>query len=883
MRIFSALLAFNLLLTSIANVQAKEEDRLQKPVIPHAHIAQMRAQLKELGFGTLPFDEVAQRVVDTGSPPLAFRLLLDGPEVRFWNTSWANQENAVAEGRLSRLKLVHLAEQAGWGKLTEYPTRDISTAIYRGHPDVVEFILRNWEVKPEEEWWLAEAAEHKQLETVDLFIRLYEKEPWFEKQLPRALSEAIQAEQLPIVKRLLAAGADPNEVNPFDWYNPLQLAIRHKETQILELLLAKGATLDACSAAGLGRLDDLKRLVDEPLPRHLSRSAEPLPMFWAARKGQLACLQYLLAKGDDVNARGRRGWTPLHMAIFSGDAATVELLLAHQADPLAMAEAYYDQIEYLAPMHVAAAVGKLELVQLFVQRGVSPWLRGKQWARDQVDTPLPVANCPSGRSALQLAALRKHPEVVRYLLQLALKELQTDLRQLSEENADTALSVAAAQGEVEFCRQLLAEGVKLEGGASITGTNPLEAAAGAGQSEVVKLLLAAEANPSGTKSDSSSTPLHLAAKEGHTEVVRLLLDAGAAIDTHSLALPVRTDELGGVTFGRNYYVPAPTDGPRPLTLAAQHGHSEVVKLLLARGAQPDLERTESPEPPAKQSPQPRASRPQKVKRSDTPLEALLDYYSGKDDYEQRTAIAKLLIDAGARLDPSRVKDCLEKVAERGDVVRLELLERAGAKISSDDTRLLKTAIEHGNRQFVQALIVRGVLPIALRDYHSYPVKDSSFERATPLMVAMLIEACPDQLLPLRNHFGLPATLTKSFSDPLLHCGELLRYYGGEPLPPDPQWLARAIEKGDLSAVKQLLASGYTPNSMTRSAYPPIYQAVNGGRLEIAQLLVAQGANLESFADGGSGLLTIGPDENPDLPAMMDLLIKLVHHPVLIFG
>jgi len=60
--------------------------------------------------------------------------------------------------------------------------------------------------------------------------------------------------------------------------------------------------------------------------------------------------------------------------------------------------------------------------------------------------------------------------------------------------------------------------------------------------------------------DAGLTPLHLAASACHTNVVALLLDKGAKIDC-----PAK-------------------DGARPLHLAAQEGCADAVNLLLARGA-----------------------------------------------------------------------------------------------------------------------------------------------------------------------------------------------------------------------------------------------------------------------------------------------------------
>lgn len=60
--------------------------------------------------------------------------------------------------------------------------------------------------------------------------------------------------------------------------------------------------------------------------------------------------------------------------------------------------------------------------------------------------------------------------------------------------------------------------------------------------------------------DAEMTPLHLSAAYCHTNVVALLLDKGAKIDSRN------------------------KDGATPLHIAAQEGCVDVIKMLLVRGA-----------------------------------------------------------------------------------------------------------------------------------------------------------------------------------------------------------------------------------------------------------------------------------------------------------
>ena len=75
----------------------------------------------------------------------------------------------------------------------------------------------------------------------------------------------------------------------------------------------------------------------------------PVPDFSMGYVSQDDAAAILLAGGAEVNAKSRRGWTPLHEAFASGRTALVEMLLANKADINAK-----DNLG-LTPLDVAAA------------------------------------------------------------------------------------------------------------------------------------------------------------------------------------------------------------------------------------------------------------------------------------------------------------------------------------------------------------------------------------------------------------------------------------------------------------------------------------------------------------------------------------------------
>jgi ankyrin len=63
----------------------------------------------------------------------------------------------------------------------------------------------------------------------------------------------------------------------------------------------------------------------------------------------------------------------------------------------------------------------------------------------------------------------------------------------------------------------------------------------------------------------------------------------------------------------------------------------------------------------------------------------------------------------------------------------------------------------------------------------------------------------------------------------------------------PMWVA--ARKGNITAVKQHLAAGVHVNAKNESGWTPLHQAVWGGHKETAELLIANGADVNIMTDG----------------------------------
>jgi len=159
-------------------------------------------------------------------------------------------------------------------------------------------------------------------------------EPSTAKAPAISIHDAAAAGDIDAVKQHIAAGADVNE-NVLS--TPLHAAALNGHKEIAELLIAKGADVDAKDALG-----------NTPLYNTIS--------FNAALDGYKEIAELLIQNSADVNAQDKNGNTPLHEAATSGLKEVVELLIANGAD--VNAKKKFGR----TPLHGAATKGIAELL-----------------------------------------------------------------------------------------------------------------------------------------------------------------------------------------------------------------------------------------------------------------------------------------------------------------------------------------------------------------------------------------------------------------------------------------------------------------------------------------------------------------------------------------
>jgi len=273
------------------------------------------------------------------------------------------------------------------------------------------------------------------------------------------------------VKSTLAAGADPNAVEPKAGVPALVLAARAGHSPVIDALLAAGARIEARTADG-----------DTALGA-------------AVRRHQVTAVGALLAHHADSNARQARGALPLVLAAEAGSGDLVAALLAGGAKPSTTDGDGRSALMAAAQRDDVATVAALLKARVDVRQ------------RDL-----------GGKTALALAISAGAKQATAELIPAGALDV-------ADADGVTPLGLVAQRGDLAALDAILKNRPALET-RSRTGNTPLLLAAGAGQVEAIRRLLVVGAKLE-ARNDLGNTPLLAAVTAHQVDAVRVLLAAGA--------------------------------------------------------------------------------------------------------------------------------------------------------------------------------------------------------------------------------------------------------------------------------------------------------------------------------------------------------------------
>ncbi|KAK5996208.1 putative ankyrin repeat protein [Cladobotryum mycophilum] len=456
---------------------------------------------------------------------------------------------------------------------------------------------------------------------------------------------------------------------------PLDCAVFESDWELSKTLIQYGAsiTADTLNAAVWLSTDGMmvRMLIDygvvlEGSPRDLDKSLD-LDHWWLRPKIYRA--DYVLIRAVVKNNRpmlqlllGAAQWQPKTMGValvtasYKHPQLIEDLLKAGASLDEGHGEYNNDFRKHTyTALTTAVSSGQTKLVRTLLQAGAS------------------ADKLPSGGfecTALQIATIRKDPEMIKVLLQAGanvnaaieiLLQAGADVNVPADKDRETALQNAAQKGNLEVIKILLQAGADVNSPATRDfGETALQSVVRQENLEIIEVLLEAGADVNAPAARHRSTALQYAVKEENLEIIKILLQAGANVNAV-------VDKYDGKTILRS---------------AVEKENLEIIKILLQAGADVNA-----------------------------PLEILLqagaDVNAPAAKYEGATAlqyaaingclgIARRLLELGADVNaPAGKRDgrtALEGAAEYGRIDTLHFLLSRGAEVH-----------DHGRSQFIRAV------------------------------------------------------------------------------------------------------------------------------------------------------------------------------------
>lgn len=467
---------------------------------------------------------------------------------------------AVSLGNVSLAELL-LQKGADANSVDEKSRRTVlMLAAQKGPTAMVELLLKHGAdvkaVDPSYQTPLTYAQQGRQWKSAAFLVRAGAKINVHSGMRNRILEDAALQGEVELVNTLLDAGEDPN------LGNPLGKAIAKRQFKTAEALIARGASLNADKDDIYGRG----------------------PLQIAAITGDLPIIELLLQKGAELNATTEHGDSALALAAKYGHVNVVKFLLERKADPNRSLRTLRAPNEYGVPvneedtgqysraLHLAFSVMRHDVAKLLVKHGA------------RYGTP--IFDAILQRDAQQLQTiLREHPEALQPVdgplagKRQNLPPLDTRLFQ--------PLHIAALMGDSDSVQLLLNAGAQ-PNSQTTQGWSALHFAAASGDLPTVKLLLDKGADVK-VQVKNSVTPLHFAAvragEKQAVEIGKLLHQHGADLNAAGSTFSALQYDYGA---GRGAYVSFDegailAGSVSPLYLAAFFNKVALVEWLLKTG------------------------------------------------------------------------------------------------------------------------------------------------------------------------------------------------------------------------------------------------------------------------------------------------------------
>ncbi len=307
-------------------------------------------------------------------------------------------------------------------------------------------------------------------------------------------------------------------------------------------------------------------------------------LHWAAVNANRELAQVLLYAGGNVRASTRLGITPVHLAAEAGSAPMLELLLNAGAD------AKLPTTVGLTPLMLAATSGDPQAVDVLLEHGSDPNAKEKTHGqtalmfaaannRDRAITAL-LAGGADSRMATKVVAPAAVPSFLQGGGQRGGQRGQAGAQPPAGAPAQGRGAAPAPAAQQQAQNNNMDEGPFVAPDPS-GGMTPLLYAAREGQINAVRALIDGGADINATSADRT-TPLMIACINGKFDTAMFLLERGANPQLASMANGTPLYGVINVQWAPKVFYPQPTFKQEKAS------HLELIRSLIDHGADPNV-------------------------------------------------------------------------------------------------------------------------------------------------------------------------------------------------------------------------------------------------------------------------------------------------------
>ena len=714
------------------------------------------------------------------------------------------------------------------------------------------------------------------------------------------LSIAAEKGSSELVQILVAAGADANVLDGFG-ESPLHIAQRNDDAEVVEVLVAAGAEgegLPCLHAESVLEADEETEMLLGFLLMYvfLEESGELDAAITEMSQEVVSSLAEVFSEeGSDIETQAL-GDTSLDIVIEELVQITVKYTL-----PVLTAEGVNTGLEdevtefLLAGMSeeadLEAGIAELQDIGFYDDRtadaitafvhnfaaGLAKILVAAS-AGAEVEEPiraLAQSLVADYAGILVAAGSDVDPAVLGQIpLQSAIEYIVSETLRafLSEEIVQTLISATGSEVDNSLLQVMgLAQNEEPKEAFRIWGEFPLFGAIEHGDPEIVRLLVNTGAEVNAAAGFGGSTALHEAVAQGNSEIVQVLVDAGADIEAEGFMS--RT----------------------PLSLAAEEGAPEIMKVLLGRAPDPDTAASGD----SKKAPSPSAIGGKAlfaaIESDNAAMVRLLveagadvnaaEGFGGNTPLHEaveggNAEIVQILVDAGADIEAEGFmgQTPLSLAAEEGASEIMQILLGQGADNGTPEgedkqspaigSEALFTAIKKGDVETVRLLVEAGADVNAAEGFGGNTPLHEAVEGGNAEIVQILVDAGADIEA---EGFMDQTPLSLAAEEGVTEIMQILLGQGadnGTQEGEDKQApaigseaLFNVIEKGDVETVRLLVEAGADVNAAEGfGGNTPLHEAVEEGNAEIVQILVDAGADIEAEGFMGRTPLSLAAEE-----------------------